>query len=253
MQKTTISESGDPWSNYRKSISSCDARRLADFLKSTRSPLQTLLKQHEKKVDPFIARLYRGDVGSGNIIKQIFQEIYLGEKLFISTYERSPEMYRSEGYILREKVLIDLSILKDLSKENILAIATGRPQAEAYYPLEHFNLKDYFRIIYSLDDCLREEQRILKDSNKKVSLSKPHPYMLDAIVENIAEVVNGYYYVGDMPDDMQAAKNSRSGYKGIGILLSAADKESLRKNLMRAGADYIVEDFRALKKLFIIL
>jgi phosphoglycolate phosphatase-like HAD superfamily hydrolase len=253
MEKTRISESGDAWSYYRKNISRCDVRRLADYLESTRSPLQALLKQHGKKTDSFIARLYRGDVGSGNIIKQIFQEIYLGEKLFISTYARSPEMYRSEGYILRENVLIDLSILKDLSKYNIVAIATGRPQAEAYYPLEHFNLKEYFRIIYSLDDCLHEEQTILKDSGKKVSLSKPHPYMLDAIAENIGEVVKGYYYVGDMPDDMQAAKNSRTGYKGIGILISAADRESLRKNLMQAGADYIVEDFNALKKLFIIL
>jgi phosphoglycolate phosphatase-like HAD superfamily hydrolase len=249
MQKSTASESGDPWSNYLKNISGSDARRLADFLKSTRSPLQMLLKKHGKKIDPFIARLYQGDVGSGNIIKQIFQEIYLGEKLFISTYKGSPEMYCGEGYILRENLLIDQSILNDLSKENILAIATGRPQAEAYYPLEHFNLKDYFRIIYSLDDCLREEQRILKESNKKISLSKPHPYMLDAIVENIAEVVDGYYYVGDMPDDMVAAKSSRIGFKGIGILLSAADKESLRESLLRSGADYIVEDFEALKKL----
>ena len=247
LQKTTISESSDPWSNYRKNISRYDASPLAGYLKSTRRPLQTLLKQYGKKADPFIARLYQGDVGSGNIIKQIFQEIYLGEKLFISTYARSPEMYRSEGYILRENVLIDHSTLKDLSKDNIVAIATGRPQAEAYYPLEHFNLKDYFRLIYSLDDCLHEEQNILKTSGKKVSLSKPHPYMLDAIAENIGEVVNGYYYVGDMPDDMLAAKRSRTGFKGIGILISAGDRESLRKNLTQAGADYIVEDFKALK------
>jgi phosphoglycolate phosphatase-like HAD superfamily hydrolase len=250
MQKTTISESGDPWSNYRKNISGSDARRPADFLKSTRSPLQMLLKRYGKKVDPFIARLYRGDVGSGNIIKQIFQEIYLGEKLFISTYAISPEMYRNEGYILRENLLIDHSILKDLSKENILAIATGRPQAEAYYPLEHFSLKEYFRIIYTLDDCLREEQRVLKESGKNVSLSKPHPYMLDVIAENIGDLVAGYYYIGDMPDDMQAAKSSQKGFKGIGILISAADKEGLRKNLSQAGADDIVEDFNALKKFF---
>lgn len=249
IEKTTISESREPWSNYRKNISRCDVSRLADYLKSTRRPLQTLLKQHGKKADPFIARLYQGDVGSGNIIKQIFQEIYLGEKLFISTYERSPEMYRSEGYILRENVLIDPSILKKLSKENILAIATGRPQAEAYYPLEHFKLKDFFRVVYSLDDCMREEQRILKENGKKVSLSKPHPYMLDAIAKYVGEVVNGYYYVGDMPDDMQAAKSSRKGFRGIGILLSATRKEISKRNLTQAGADYVIDDFDALGKL----
>jgi len=249
LEKTTISDSGGPWSTYRNNISRCDVRRLADYLDSTDRPLQSLLQQYGKIRDPFVTRFYQGDVGTGNIIKQIFQEIYLGDKLFLSTYERTPQMYHGDGYILREKVLIDRSILKELSQEHILAIATGRPQAEAYYPLEHFNLKDYFRVIYSLDDCLREEQKILKESGQEVSLSKPHPYMLDAIAKNVSEEIEGYYYVGDMPDDMQTAGNSRAGFKGIGILLSAPEKEILKNNLTQAGADYIVEDFKALKKL----
>ena len=249
LDRTTISESGKSWSNYRNNISRCDVRRLADYLKSTDRPLQTLLERHGKINEPRVAQFYQGDVGSGNIIKQIFQEIYLGQKLFVSTYDRKTEMYDGDGYILREKSLIDQSILKRLSQEHVLAIATGRPQAEAYYPLEHFHLKDYFRIVYSLDDCIREEQRILRESGKKVTLSKPHPYMLDAIADSVAEEVEEYYYIGDMPDDMQAARNSHTGFKGIGMLLSAPQKEILKKNLTRAGADHIVEDFNALKKL----
>jgi phosphoglycolate phosphatase-like HAD superfamily hydrolase len=249
VDKSVFSESGDPWSYYRANMSRCDVRRLAAFLKSTQTPLQTLLKQHGKIADPFVDRLYRGDVGSGNVIKQIFQEIYLGKELFTSTYARSPEMCSGDGYILREKVLIELSILEDLSKFNRLAIATGRPEAEAYYPLEHFRLKDYFGSIYTLDDCLREEQSVLEESGQNVSLSKPHPYMLDAIAENISGPINEYYYVGDMPDDMLAAKNSRTGFKGIGILISAADKKSLQRSLTQAGADHIVEDFNALLKI----
>ena len=207
------------------------------------------MKKYGKYRHDFITGLYRGDVGSGNIIKQIFQEIYLGGALFESTYNLTPQFYRDEGFILREKVIIDPPFLEELHQNHILAIATGRPAAEADYPLNHFQLKTYFSDIYTLDDCLREEHIIQKESGKKVSLSKPHPYMLDAIAEKIEEVVNGYYYVGDMPDDMQAAKNSRTGFKGIGILISASDKESLRKNLTQAGADFIVEDFNALLKL----
>ncbi len=241
-----VSTSGDPWSNYRKTISRCDVRRLADFLKSNDKPLLTLLERHGKINEPLVTQFYQGDVGSGNIIKQIFQEIYLGEKLFISTYNRTPEMYSGEGYILREKVLIDVSILEKLSQKHVLAIATGRPRAEADYPLEHFNLKNYFRYVYSLDDCIREEKRILKESGQKVSLSKPDPYMLDTIAERVAEEATENYYIGDMPDDMLAAGNSRTGFKGIGMLLSAPEKEILKKNLARAGADHIVEDFTAL-------
>jgi phosphoglycolate phosphatase-like HAD superfamily hydrolase len=53
-----------------------------------------------------------------------------------------------------------------------------------------------------------------------------------------------------MPDDMLTAKRSRTGFKGIGLLISAPNKENLKKQLNRAGADYIVEDFEALKRMF---
>ncbi len=249
VDKPAINEPRDSWPAYRNVLSGCDVSRLADYLKSEEKPLQELLARHGKKTDPFITRIYEGDVGTGNIIKQIFQEIYLGEDLFRSTYHRNPEMYRGEGFILREKVLISKRLLSDLSQQHLLAIATGRPRAEALYPLAHFQLSDYFREIYTLDECIREEQRILKDSGNNVSLSKPHPFMLDAIAEAIGGDVDEYYYVGDMPDDMQAARRSRTGFKGIGMLLSASEKETLKRNLSRAGADYIVEDFSALKKL----
>ncbi|MGD8261678.1 MAG: HAD hydrolase-like protein [Desulfobacterales bacterium] len=251
VEKPNFYDTRDPWSTYRRTLSGCDLSKLADYLNSTDGPLMTLLNQHGKIADPLIARFYRGDVGSGNIIKQIFQEIYLGEELFISTYGLTPEMYNNNGYIIREEVLIDRPILDEFSEINHLAIATGRPEAEAEYPLDHFKLRDYFDIVYSLDDCLKEEKRILDEEGKEVSLSKPDPYMLDAIAEKYEDQVTGFYYVGDMPDDMVAAGRSRFGYKSIGILISAPDKISLKNKLFRAGADYIVDDFEALKEIIL--
>ena len=190
-------------------------------------------------------------MGSGNIIKQIFQEIYLGHELFKSTYNLTPKVYQGDGYILREKVLIDRSVLEALGRDNILAIATGRPRAEAEYPLKHFDLKKYFEMIYTLDDCLREEKRILATKGEKVSLSKPHPFMLDAIADGLKGKLAGYYYVGDMPDDMLAAANSRRGFKSVGIVVSAPDRSALKMRLKRAGANYLIEDFDALTKIFL--
>jgi phosphoglycolate phosphatase-like HAD superfamily hydrolase len=249
--KPQISQAQDPWATFRKTLSCCDLRRLAEYLNSTHSPLTTLLQRHGKITDPFIAQLYTGDVGSGNIIKQIFQEIYLGAKLFTSTYHLTPEMYKGDGYILRETVLIDRSVLADFSKRNILSIATGRPKAEADYPLVKFDLKTYFKTICTLDDCLREEARILANKGEKVSLSKPNPFMLDVVAETHKASVNGFYYIGDMPDDMLAAAKSQFGYKSIGILISASDKSGLKNRLSRAGADYIVEDFDGLKDILL--
>ncbi len=242
-------ESRDPWTRYRHTMRQCNLDRLANFLASTDTPLKSLLHQWGKKVHPVITGFYRGDVGSGNIIKQIFQEIYLGPALFKSTYHMEPKIYRGDGYILREKLLIDRSFLTEFSQENILAIATGRPGSEAEYALKHFQIEQFFPVVLTLDDCVSEEKRMLAEEARAVSLSKPDPFMLDAIAEGYRNAVNGFFYIGDMPDDMLAAARSRSKFKSIGILISAPDKSSLKKNLQRAGADYIVEDFESLKKI----
>jgi phosphoglycolate phosphatase-like HAD superfamily hydrolase len=239
----------DPWQRYHDTIGRCDLAPLVDFTQKTDRPLVSLLKAHGRYEDPFIRSLYRGDVGSGNIIKQIFQEIYLGETLFRSTYALNPAVYRGEGFILREKVLIDRRLLAELAQGNLLAIATGRPRAEAEYPLHHFQLKQFFSQVLTLDDCLAEERRIFDREGRTVSLSKPNPFMLDAVVKNCRQPFGAFYYVGDMPDDMLAAARTEVNCKGIGMLLSAPDKERLRKDLIDAGADYIVDSFEALKKI----
>ena len=249
--KSIAYESENSWIRYRETISRCDVTVIAEYLNATVQPLASLLKDKGKPEDNFISELYAGDVGSGNIIKQIFQEIYLGAELFKSTYSLEPEIYRGKGYILREKLLLDRSVLEELSQENLLAIATGRPKVEAEYPLKHFQLRQFFPVVLTLDDCVSEEKRIFKAESRAVSLSKPDPFMLDAIAEGHRNAVDGFFYIGDMPDDMLAAARSRVGFKSIGILISAPDKSSLKKNLLRAGADYIVEDFESLREIIL--
>jgi len=239
----------DPWSGYQTMIKGCNAADLAQYLKSTDRPVSALLEKKGKARQALISQLFKGDVGSGNVIKQIFQEIYLGMELFESTYGIPARACTGQGLINKEKLLIDGATLEYLSGRHFLAIATGRPRAEAEHPLDHFGLRQYFTTVYTLDDCLAEEKRILAQQKRKVSLSKPNPYMLDAIAESIELEVTGYYYIGDMPDDMVAASRSAAGFKGIGILVSAPDKNSLKEELQRAGADYVVEDFRALKEI----
>ena len=249
--KPIVHISENPWSRYRETIGRCDLTDILEYLTATARPLASLLKDKGKPKDKFISELYKGDVGSGNIIKQIFQEIYLGPQLFRDTYQMDPDIYRGEGYIQREKLLLDPSILEKLSRENILAIATGRPRSEAEYQLNHFRIKHFFPVVLTLDDCVNEEKRILAEEGRAVSLSKPDPFMLDAIAEGHRNAVSGFFYIGDMPDDMLAAARSRFGFKSIGIPISAPDKSSLKKNLQQAGADYIVEDFESLARILL--
>jgi phosphoglycolate phosphatase-like HAD superfamily hydrolase len=249
--RPAIYKSREPWARWQETLKQCDVTGMAEYLAATDQPLATLLKQSGKPRDDFISGLYAGDVGSGNIIKQLFQEIYLGHELFKSTYNIKPQIYTGNGYILREKVLIDRSVLEALGRDNMLAIATGRPRAEAEYPLKYFDLQKYFNVIYTLDDCLQAEEKILAEKGEKVSLSKPHPFMLDAIADGFKDKFSGYYYIGDMPDDILAAANSRFGFKSIGVTVSAPDKLALEKELKRAGAEYLVENFDALTEIIL--
>lgn len=246
IEKPPVYKRKDPWDRYRETIGQCNVAALAEFLKSTPKPLSTLRQKVGATKNSFIDGLYTGDVGSGNIIKQIFQEVYLGQRLFEATYRLVPKFYQGEGFNHREQLLIDKRILEELAKNNILAIATGRPRTEADYPLDHFDLRKYFSEVLALEDCLMEEEKISKAEGRKVLLSKPNPFMLDAIASHLKNPAKEYYYVGDMPDDMVAAKKSQAQYKGIGFLLAAPDKESLKKELLRAGADTIIEDIEQL-------
>jgi len=249
IEKPPVYEHKDPWDRYQETISQCHVADLAEFLKSSPTPLSALLRKVGKTQNAFIHGLYTGDVGGGNIIKQIFQEVYLGKDLFKSTYGLTPQFYLDEGFNLREQLLIDKQFLEELAANHIVAIATGRPRAEADYPLDHFGIRKYFASVMALEDCLEEEARLMKTEAKTVSLSKPDPFMLDAIAEDHKDLFAESYYIGDMPDDMIAAKKSAGGYKAVGMIMSAPDKKSLTNELKRAGADTIMENFKQLKSL----
>jgi len=237
------------WDGYRQRLGRCNIDGLAKFLKTQKLPLKSLLKNYQKPGDSFIRMLSDKDVSSGNIIKQIFQEFYLGKDLFWATYGILPQVYTGEGYIHRETLMIDKALLERLAKYHILAIATGRPKQEADFALDRHGIREFFNAVYTLEDCNREERRILKQEGRRVSLSKPEPYMLDAIAGAIQPRPVIAYYLGDMPDDMIAAGKSRSGFVSIGFVSAAPDKQVLRRELLRAGADYIIEDLKLVEEI----
>ncbi|MDZ4165053.1 MAG: HAD hydrolase-like protein [Smithellaceae bacterium] len=235
--------------SFDEAISGCDVSALAEFLARHPDPLGDIYGREGKITSTFVTAWFQGDVGSGNMVKQIFQEIYLGGPLFRSTYGLEPRFHRGEGLINEETLLIDQETLAGLAENHVLAIATGRPEGEADYALDHFSIRKYFRLMVTLDDCLREEERIFREQGERIALSKPHPYMLDRIPELIKESFEGYYYLGDMTDDMRAAAASRFGYRGVGILFSSPDRENQRRGLLEAGAHCLIEDVAVLPEM----
>jgi phosphoglycolate phosphatase-like HAD superfamily hydrolase len=186
----------------------------------------------------------QGDVGTGNLSKRIFQEIYLGRELFEEIYGEKPILYRSKGYIVRERMIPDEAHLGELATFGTLAIATGRPDLEARYALRRFGIEGYFRTIVSEDDVVEAEKQ------SQVSLRKPDPFSLRLCVKR-----SGWrgsadaFYVGDMPDDIIAAR--RADMTPIGFVNSRSsetveEQEEHRALLMQRGAEAVFGNFEEL-------
>ncbi|MBW2513739.1 MAG: HAD family hydrolase, partial [Deltaproteobacteria bacterium] len=247
----TLSKDTDPWRLHEKTLHGCSLEDLVSFLTSHRTPLSHLQQEAGAHRSRFIQKMSSNDVGSGNVIKQIFQEIYLGPNLFTATYHLPASYATGEGLITRETLLIDADVFETLAAENLLALATGRPEAEATYALDHFKIRPYFSSVFSLDDCLRAEKSALAKTHKTVSLSKPHPFMLDAIAKIHAADTLQRYYIGDMPDDMLAANRSEYEYTGIGIVSASPNKANLQQALQNSGARHIIQDISELYKILV--
>jgi len=187
-----------------------------------------------------------GDLERENLVKRIFQEVYLGEK-FTSHYHLQPLFYRGNGLYLREKLLIGRDVLSSLRKKMKLGIASGRPRFEAELALKRFRIFDYFNSLVTLDECEQEEARISRSTGKRIKLSKPHPYSILRAVEEVGLSDPKCAYIGDTVDDMRAAKAARKkldilavGF--VGFVSSHAKRKEAKESLLHAGADLLVEN-----------
>jgi len=191
-----------------------------------------------------------GDLDKENLVKRIFQEVYLGS-YFTSYYHLRPIFYRGKGLYLHEKLLIPRSILSSLWKKLHLGIASGRPRFEAELALKRFRLLPYFDSIVTLDECIKEELRIFRTTGKRMSLLKPHPYSLQRVVQELDIHHPECGYVGDVVDDMLAAQAAKKKLQMVAIgFVSAPGKRKVFKDLLfRAGADCVIENPKDLVQL----
>jgi HAD superfamily hydrolase (TIGR01548 family) len=188
-----------------------------------------------------------GDLDQENVVKRIFQEVYLGEK-FTSFYHLPPLFYKNQGLYLRERLIISRNILSSLRKRSRLGIASGRPRFEAELALKRFRLSPYFYSMVTLDECQEEETRIFRTTGKKVRYTKPHPYSLLKVAREIDILNPQCGYVGDVVDDMLAARAARKELDilAIGFLHGRKKNKAIKDSLLKAGADLIVKSPRGL-------
>lgn len=265
-----LSISGFPPSPKRKNPSSI--REIPSGLKTRSSNFKKDIVQliQKKNLPPFIKKVKlaggglkgvrkalkgswegwvygNGDLNQENVVKRIFQEVYLG-KNFSSFYHLPPLFYNKQGLYLHERLIIPKGILSSLRKQLCLGIASGRPRFEADLALKRFGLLPYFDSVVTLDECNEEEARILHTTGKKVNYTKPHPYALLRVVQEIGIPKPRCGYVGDVIDDMLAARAARRELDilAIGFLHGGKKDKTTKNSLLKAGADLVVQTPRGL-------
>lgn len=183
-----------------------------------------------------------GDLKVDNLVKRIFQEVYLGSR-FRTIYNVPRLFYSGSGLFERERLMVKRESLSILSKQVKMGIASGRPKAEAILGLRNLRIGRYFKSLVTLEDCEAEQERILTLEGKRENLFKPNPFSIIKAVRMINTGKVKCAYVGDIPDDIEAANRAKSEIDiiSVGCLSTYRDKDRARKRFLEMGANLIIE------------
>ncbi|MFZ2454956.1 MAG: HAD hydrolase-like protein [Candidatus Altiarchaeia archaeon] len=179
-----------------------------------------------------------------DVIKRLFQELYLGEELYKLKYSEDTVFFHGSGFIRDEKALVSADTLEKLGSLFHMGIASGRERFEAEYSLKLHGLDRFFppdQIISS------EEVRHGKPDPESLLLCRKRMMGKYALMADEASAA----YVGDSVDDIRASKNA--GFYSIGVLSASfneTDQTRLRREFVSLGCDYVVEDAGELINLF---
>ncbi len=90
-----------------------------------------------------------------------------------------------------------------------LAVATGKGRRGLNLALQHCGLTNYFHATRTVDECF----------------SKPHPQMLDALMDKLVITPERTLMIGDTSYDLQMAQNA--GVSAVGVTFGAQAGEKL--------------------------
>ena len=231
------------------------------FLHTAGKPITTSVEtlRQRKDIPAFAARLRAQGGGlaavrqilgdrndhllSADLVKRIFEESYLGEEFFRAEYGEPPLAHRGDGLIRRERLVMSKAALQQIAARVALGVATGRPRHQATYALETAGIAPYFRSLVAHEDAVAAEQEHFESTGQRVSRGKPHPFMLIEAARRITPQRARAAYIGDTLDDVRAANAAKSemDFISIGCLAPWEDKETMRREFERVGADVIVE------------
>ena len=215
--------------------------------------LESLLTRSSVETDQLtIARtLVPYDFEKPDLLKRLFEELYLGKKLFSRFYATPSYFDFSESLLEQETLIPTQETLKSLhQKLGKHAIYSERPREQGLYLFEKHGLVKYFnkeQLIF-LEDMFLGNTR-----DEHVLLNKPNPtFLLELIAKHTGEPVE-VAYVGDGVADALLVENARlkglSNLWFIGVLSSTRYPNKLVSTYKTLKAAAIMDDVNTLPHL----
>ena len=227
---------------------------LAQASLEKQKPIETALVGVDPEIVEDKARLVTQlipyDLEKPDLLKRLFEEIYLGKKLF-SEFYCIPSFFKFNTSLLDIEEFIPTKKTLDILRKRfgLFGIYSGRPRPQGMYILEKYNCSKYFEESESvfLGDLLKSERDMEK-------LGKPDPTIFIDLLGKMANQQVGIAYVGDSIADAKMVEKTRA--KGIenlfflGVVSSSEDSNKLFTEYNRHGADVIVTDVNDIPYLF---
>lgn len=187
---------------------------------------------------------YPGSVGE-SLLTTVFEEIFCGPSLFREIYKQEPRIYKKQGLIENERVIIHPKTLDQLTfmlgKANF-GIASGRPLQLARHTLngllERFNPK----ALVFLEDVEAAEREATRNEGLEAPLKKPNPFSLFKSSEGL-KPFKFALYVGDSMEDAAVVKEANkvdSRFLFVGVYGYSDFKNDVLDDFFKAEAEAIL-------------
>jgi len=184
-----------------------------------------------------------------DLLKRLFEELYLGAELFSKFYGVPPIFKFNESFLEKEKFIPTKKTLDALSlRFGKFAIYSEKPRDQGLYLLEKNNFKEYF----DENGCIFQED--ILESGESVQLGKPNPTLFIEMVEKLDGKARRVAYVGDDTADALLVENARlQGLPNIlflGVLCSSQYPDQFFSQFTEHAADAVMTDVNDIPRLY---
>lgn len=193
------------------------------------------------------------DLEKPDLLKRLFEETYLGKKLYKQVYDQPPFFNFDASLIDIEDFIPTKATLELLRKEfGTFGIYSGRPRLQGMYILEKYGYTGYFNEKESvfLGDLLNSDDEMEK-------LGKPDPTLFIELIEKTIQDGARVAYVGDgIADAIMIEKAKKEGLENLsflGVMSSSEDSNTLFTEYSKHGTDAILTDVNDIPYLFTYL